>query len=51
MTGTKEIDVEMIQPFRNHTRYVRLDVALECREYVEKNLILLDSYISKDNEV
>lgn len=34
-----------------HTRYVRLDVALECREYVEKNLILLDSYISKDNEV
>ena len=42
---------EMVEPkirekYRNppaHTRYVRLEIALECKEYVEKNLILLDS--------
>ena len=28
-----------------HTRYVRLEVALECREFVNKNLVLLDSYV------
>jgi len=43
----------MVEPkirnkYRNppaHTRYVRLEIALECREYVEKNLILLDGYV------
>lgn len=44
---------DMVKPkvrekFRNppaHTRYVRLETALECREYVENNLILLNRYI------
>lgn len=43
----------MVEPkirnkYRNppaHTRYVRLEVALECKEYVEKNLLLLNEYL------
>ena len=55
--GVKALDdgllATMVQPkvrnkYRNppaHTRYVRLEIALECREYVEKNLLLLNGYV------
>lgn len=28
-----------------HTRYVRLETALECRDFVEKNVFVLSGYV------
>lgn len=46
----KMVEPKVRNKYRNppaHTRYVRLEVALECRKYVEEHLLLLDGYIKK----
>ena len=47
-TLAKMIERKVRDKYRNppaHTRYVRLEVALECRDYVDRNLVLLNSFI------